>query len=216
MWMITSFVTKSTKNILSLFFPASCFICNQAKDNESVCATCLSQCKKAVDTPSPYIESLYSFKDSSIKRIIHAIKYFHRSDLLIPFTIAISSEIKKIENSSTYILISIPMPKLRLYRRGYNHSEALAQKISSILNIPFKKDILLRNPTQKKVRQVTTHSRGERFKNQHNSFIVSKNVQGKNIILIDDVTTTGATLNEARRVLLAHGAKDVKAFTIAH
>ncbi len=54
------------------------------------------------------------------------------------------------------------------------------------------------------------------MKNQHGSFGVIDEVQNKNIILIDDVTTTGATLVEARTVLLKHGAKSVLAYTLAH
>ena len=60
------------------------------------------------------------------------------------------------------------------------------------------------------------HSRAERLKNQHNAFVVQTSVQGLSVILVDDVTTTGATLLEARKVLLEAGATSVQAYTVAH
>ncbi len=217
MWMIRTLFSKSIKYIVALFFPTSCYIChNSQQENISICVTCLSRCKKAVDTPSPFISSLYSYKDPSIKKIIHAIKYFHRKDLILPFAQQMSKELQKIEAISSYTIIPIPMPTLRKYIRGYNHSTVLAQEISTILKIPTTSKILLRNPTNTKVRQVETHTRNERFKNQHNTFIVTTNVSGMNLLLIDDVATTGATLSAARKILLEHGAASVQAFTIAH
>ncbi len=217
MWMISTLFSKSTKYIVALFFPTSCYICHASQqENISICTTCLSRCKKAVDTPAPFISSIYSYKDPSVKKIIHALKYFHRKDLILPFAQQISEELQKIEAISSYTIIPIPMPTLRKYIRGYNHSTALAQEISNTLNIPTTSKILLRNPANIKTRQVETHTRNERFKNQHNTFIVSTDVAGMNILLIDDVATTGATLSAARKILLEHGAASVRAFTIAH
>lgn len=216
MWMIQQLILKYLHTIVATVFPHHCYVCKKEKDNESICKECLMTFKLVIETPSPYITSIYSFKDIRIKKIIHAIKYFHRKDLLYPFAKSLGKEIQCIENYESYTLIPIPMPLLRKHIRGYNHSEILADFIGKELKIPVKCDILLRNPTQTKKRQVLLSSRKERLKNQHGAFIVTSDIQRGNFILIDDVTTTGATLHVARKKLLAHGASRVCAFTIAH
>ena len=98
--------------------------------------------------------------------------------------------------------------------RGYNQAELIAKEISEKLYIPINNKILFRIKNPK--RQVKTSTRSERLKNQHNTFKVAEGVLNSNIILVDDVTTTGATIKEARDILIKNGAKKVMAITIAH
>lgn len=205
-----------TKLITLLFFPPYCFICKKGNDRDALCKECLSLLSPAITTPSPFITNIYSFKDPRIKKIIHAIKYYHRKDLIIPLAKKLAQEITFMEKYESYTLIPIPMPALRKYVRGHNHSEVLAKCISEEISLPITNSTLLRNPLVSKKRQAIISSRKERFQNQKNVFVVAGSVAGMNIILIDDVTTTGATLSEARRALLAHGASSVCAYTIAH
>ena len=215
MWTISSSFSK----VVSIIFPPHCYGCG--KDNISLCESCLSHCKKTLDTPSLYITSVYSFKDPLIKKAIHAIKYFHRKDLIAPLTTELAKEVNRLVSATPYtlspipcLLIPIPMPTLRKYMRGYNQSEEIAKELSLQCHLDYDSKILIRKISPK--RQVTTKTRGERLKNQHNSFKVIKNVEGLHIILVDDVTTTGATFHEARETLLKAGAKSVKAVTLAH
>lgn len=213
MWMISTIISSLT----SIFFPTYCYICKkEGLQEQSICESCIAKLKPAIDTPAPYVSSLFSFKDPAVKKIIHAIKYFHRKDLIAPLALKIAHKIAKKENMATYALVPIPMPKFRSYLRGYNHDEALVFAIAHHTKLSARTDILIRNPLKNKKRQVLTKSRSERLNNQHDMFIVHSDLAGMSIILIDDVATTGATLSEARRVLLQHGAGSVEAFTIAH
>jgi ComF family protein len=106
------------------------------------------------------------------------------------------------------------MHPLRQMARGYNQAEALAKIAARISSLPISTTLLKRNSMLKQ--QVKTRSRTERLKNQHNAFSVLLDVTGKDFILIDDVTTTGATLLSARKALIDKGAKNVWAVTIAH
>jgi ComF family protein len=205
-----------------------------------LCISCLKNTRKALDTPAIYIISIYSFKDLIIKKSIHAIKYFHRKDLIDPLTQELANELGNITTSEqirtkndrgaksdeeirsqqakdltkNWVLVPIPMPRLRKYIRGYNQAELIANSLSKKCSIKVRNDLLIRLKSPK--RQVKTKTRSERLLNQHNSFKVIDNVKGMNIILVDDVTTTGATISEARNTLLKAGASNVKAVTIAH
>lgn len=208
MWMIK----KITETLLLFLFPSYCYLCK--KENGSICIDCIQKRARSIDTPAPFITSIYSFKDPSIKRIIHAIKYFHRKDLIRPLVTPLAKELNA-RTLSDHVLVPIPMPRLRRYMRGYNHAQAIAYELSLQTNIPVLHDVLVRS--QSKKRQVTTRSRKERIKNQHGAFsVTTKNIVAMRIILVDDVTTTGATLLEAREALLHHGALSVEAVTIAH
>lgn len=207
MWMIRIF--------FDILFPPQCIKCH--KEGTPFCDTCLSICKKSLHPNNSTIISVYDFRDITIKKAIHAIKYFHKKDLLSPLTKALASEIKKeilSTEQSIWVLVPIPMPLFRKYMRGYNQAELIAFEIKKIIPILSVENVLSRKRTP--IRQAITKTRQERLHNQINSFQVIGDVTNMNIILIDDVTTTGATLLEARKELLRAGAKNVRCATLAH
>ncbi len=204
--MITTLFSK----ILSILFPERCYGCQ--REGISLCDSCLSTSKRPLSLPYPFIISRYSFKSAVIRRSIHAIKYFHRKDLLLPLGKRVAEEI--IEHKLSGILIPIPMHPLRQMMRGYNQAEALATIVAHTTSLPFSPTVLKRRFLLKQ--QVKTASRKERLRNQRKAFSIEENVQGKDFILIDDVITTGATLLSARKALLEKGARNVWAVTIAH
>jgi predicted amidophosphoribosyltransferase len=109
------------------------------------------------------------------------------------------------------------MYRTRLWSRGYNHASYIAKAYSELLSLPVEESLLIRirpSPQQAKMK----HKR-ERERNIHNVFGVhTKTNLPKNttIILVDDTTTTHATLYEAKRVLEKAGYTNVRAITLAH
>jgi competence protein ComFC len=106
-----------------------------------------------------------------------------------------------------------------LRERGFNQAQLLAEEISKLdggTNFGLEKDVLKRPKDSE--HQAHIKDKKGRLKNASGAFAVNniESVKGKNIILIDDVVTTGATLHEAKRVLRQAGAKKVVAFTVAH
>lgn len=203
-------INQLIKTGLEILFPTHCFICK--KQSVSLCLDCLNSRKKTVNQPYSYITSIYCFKDPYIKKIIHTIKYFHRKDLIPPLVKSCLPFFP--EHRELSILVPIPMPKMRKHIRGYNQATEIAAELSKLTELKVNDDLLsrLRSPS----RQVTKSSRSSRLQNQKGSFMSTSQVKGLDIILIDDVTTTGATINEARKVLIENGARSVIAFTIAH
>ena len=133
--------------------------------------------------------------------------------------------IKKIEDDNmlsapaNMLIIPIPLSKKRLKERGFNQSEILAQEMSYR---DREENFILETSVLYRIRdtgsQALIKDRETRMNNVKGCFAVNnKNkILGKNIILIDDITTTGATLEEARKVLWDNGAQRVIAFTVAH
>lgn len=199
-----------------IIFPPRCFGCR--KEREIFCPRCLSLSRKALNTPYPYIISLFDFKEKNIRRAIHAIKYYHRKDLISPLAYELAKELEKADSyrptADSWVLVPVPMPAMRKLLRGYNQAELIALALGKELSLPVRTDILKR--TRSPLRQVRAATRNERTQNQKGSFATVKNPSGMRIILVDDVTTTGATLQEARRTLLADKAEGVLAVTLAH
>ena len=113
------------------------------------------------------------------------------------------------------LLIPVPLHPKRLKERGFNQSLLLVKELSRKTGIPYRKQILKKSrPT---IPQVNLNGK-EREKGVKGSFQImdGEEVEGKSILMVDDVYTTGATVNECSKVLLTGGAKRVDVFTLAH
>ena len=111
------------------------------------------------------------------------------------------------------VVCCVPMSEERLKKRGYNQSEILAKKVAEKINVPFT-DCLIK---VKETERQATLSRAERLKNLTDSFKVKdkKAIRGKNVLLVDDVTTTGATAEAIAVKLKKAGAIRVHLLTVA-
>ena len=156
------------------------------------------------------------------------------------------SELSVMENFREPLLIPIPLSAKRYHERGYNQAELICKELVRLSRNHLTKNPLasplsggnnlspLTRGGQEGLRlennilikpketehQARIHNRNERLKNIIGSFAVKNSsenlIKKRNIILIDDITTTGATLNEARKVLKQAGARKIIAFTLAH
>jgi ComF family protein len=111
-------------------------------------------------------------------------------------------------------IIPVPLHRRKQKQRGYNQSEAFALGIGDKWKVPVHTDLLLRKTfTQTQTRK----SRWERWRNVQEVFVAGnpEQIKGKNILLVDDVVTTGATLEACARVLMDAGAERVDIYTIA-
>lgn len=141
------------------------------------------------------------------------MKFFGRKDIAVRLSSALARVVAGIPEHQSYVIVPIPMPRMRKYIRGYNQSEVLARHVASQCSMRVEPSFLRRTTTPE--RQMKVASRSKRLLNQRGTF-ASGDVSGARILLIDDVTTTGATLAEARRTLLQAGALEVRALTVAH
>lgn len=107
----------------------------------------------------------------------------------------------------------MPLHFSRKRERGYNQSRILAEEISKTVSVPLREKVLVR---KKRTEDQTHLSVEERERNVKDAFAVTTNssLQGRRVILVDDVMTTGATLKECARVLRQAGAREVVGVTL--
>jgi ComF family protein len=111
------------------------------------------------------------------------------------------------------LITSVPLGLVRFRERGYNQATLLARPIALFLNIPFSSKALSRT---RETRTQVGLSVYERMENMSGAFLAkNKLVQGKNIFVVDDVATSGATLNSCAKALLDGGALKVYGFSLA-
>ena len=171
-----------------------------------------------------WISALFHYKDNRVRAIIWKLKYKentlpleHIGQLLYEEIIALISDISLFNAEAEFILIPIPISLERRSERGYNQSEHIAK---AILDYDHDRTLTYAPQWLNKIKETAIQSRSvsreERMRNLVGCFEANPLVEGKYVILIDDVVTTGSTLSEARNTLLSAGVRDVFAFTIAH
>ena len=172
-----------------------------------------------------YVDSLFEYRHPLTKQIVWHIKYRNNTTLGKTMALCMHDTLLSIQfdatlfaNSTPPILVPIPMSTQRKRQRGFNQAYTLARLLYKHDPQTYKDVANVIQYKKSHKPQTSVSHREERIANVRNSMFVphAKKIQGENIILIDDVTTTGATLKEARRALKDAGAKSVRAITIAH
>ena len=213
--------------ILDIVFPVKCILCDKA--GADLCLKCLKDAPMAERESAKWIFPLYDYRHPAIKKSLWLLKYKGKKRLANVFAEIIHekileelSELSVLENFTEPILIPIPLSPKRYRERGFNQTELICRELIKIndirqgINIKLENNILLKPKDTE--HQARIKDRRERLKNIAGSFSVknSDKIKGRNIILIDDILTTGATLSEAKKVLKQAGARKVIAFTVAH
>ena len=214
---------KSIKDkIISFIYPKKCIFCSEIIPNDKIiCKFCKG--KVCTDTKIEIISnigekiisciSVFKYTDD-IRRILLKFKFSGYRYYSEFFSEILAEEIikNKIDNNID-IVTCVPLSRNRKIQRGYNQSELVAKLVAKNINIEYK-DTLTKikdNPEQHKL------AYDERFKNVKNVYKI-KNIQDiyqKNILICDDIVTTGSTLRECCKILIKNGANSVVCCAIA-
>jgi len=217
-------LTDLFTSIIDLLLPQRCVAC--AEPGTLFCATCLTRIPSAPPAEHSFIRAVFDYHHPAIKRAIWRFKYKNARGVARVFAEKLYEEIMgelgdSLDASSreTFLLVPIPLHKKRLRERGYNQSELLARAIlkhDDAHIFELAPNLLVRTHATKP--QARSEKRAARLANLRGAFACPDpaHVRGRTIILIDDVTTTGATLLEAKRALAKAKPRAVLAFTIAH
>ena len=212
------------RRFLDTLFPDRCVWCGIR--GSLVCDQCIKKIAPAGAPVHPFMMSVFAYHDPRVKKLIWFLKYRNArrvARLCAPAVASVLTEFIGEEqafiNSQKILLVPIPLSKKRMKKRGYNQAEILAREVVACMS---NKTISLDATLLKKVAETTPQAdikkKHIRLINLGDCFTVSNEIQDTSpvIILIDDVTTTGATLVAARRVLRAAGFRKVYALTVAH
>jgi competence protein ComFC len=230
--------------LLEIIFPTKCIACGKA--GADLCIACLTETPAAERETAKWIFPLYDYRHPPIKKALWLFKYKGKKRLASIFAEAMYdkimeelSDLSMMENFTNPILIPIPLSSKRYRERGYNQAELICIELIRLsktnpLSPPLAplsinewrgaggevftlmSNILIK--PKETEHQARIENRTERLKNIVGSFSIknAEQVKNRNIILIDDITTTGATLSEAKKILKGAGARKVIAFTVAH
>lgn len=169
--------------------------------------------------PLPYKKPLVRYAIQAVKYHGHKRAAILLGETLTPFVAEELAELRMYGSFLHPLLIPIPLHKKRLHERGYNQAERIAKALYNSIEcegMALELDILIRSKYTKS--QAHSTSKTKRFANMKGAFTVTDRecVVDKDILLLDDVMTTGATLSEAQRTLYKAGARNVVCIAVAH
>ena len=221
------------ENILNLVYPNICLICSESllRSENCICQSCVSNIPRtnlhrikdnAIENKflgKVKIESgtafFYFTKGSPFQKILHELKY--RGNRNVGKVLGMYAAADLCEDNyfaDVDMIIPVPLHPKKLKKRGYNQSEYIAQGMSQILQKPLETKLLYRSQNTE-----TQTKKGvfERFQNTEGVFETKQNEKlvGKHILLVDDVLTTGSTLEAASQALLSMESVKVSVFTLA-
>ncbi len=227
-------VMKTVKYLTNLVFPPKCIFCNkliETKSGVEICEPCFELIPfidgaeimpfavdgKFMDKKLNFCDGIICICSYSgiIRKAVIKYKFNNRPGFSRVFAMLISDKLKKMTACQKFdIIISVPLYKQRENARGYNQSLLISKILSRELGLPEKSKVLSR------IRSTSTQSllkREDRRSNVSDAFKVNdpNEIYNKAILLIDDIMTTGITLNECSKVLKEAGARSVVAAVIA-
>ena len=218
------------RGLIDFVYPPLCLLCDErlAEDETFLCSGCretLSAVEGPICNGEDYSRKLmgkvyfarsvaFFHYTPAMQKLIHGFKYRNLPRLVDFFAEEISRRMFNMPGCLEFdLMVPVPLHGTRRRERGYNQAELLARRLSEKTGIPLLHDGLIRTRYTSQQAKLDGRQRSENVKN---AFRVKnpQNVHRRKTAVVDDVLTTGNTLNECARVLLEAGAEQVTALTI--
>jgi ComF family protein len=210
------------EKILDFFFPKYCLGCK--REGKYLCIDC-QETIEVFDThklfKGKFLDDLYfatDYKNPLLKKAISIFKYppFIK-ELSVPLSFLIIKHFQLLEkspdfNKENFYIVPMPLEIQRLKWRGFNQAEELAKNLANFFQIEIMENVISR---KKKTLPQVILTEKERKENVKDAFQIEKEIEEKNILLVDDIFTTGATMEEAAKTLKKAKAKKVIGIVIA-
>jgi len=201
------FICSSCRRSIPRIMPLLCPRCGKPQPSGILCPGCINW-RAEIDG----IRSPFQF-DGIMRQAIHQLKYKNLRALVEPLAGLLNDYL--ITNPIPgEVLVPVPLHRKRLRERGYNQSSLLAKELGKLLNLPVVDDCLIRQ--QHAPPQARTSTIEERRNNVAGAFTCHDHrLRDKQVLLIDDVSTSGATLDACATALKANGATSVWGLVLA-
>jgi len=201
------FLCYSCCQSLPRIMPPLCPRCGKPQPRGILCPSCVGW-----QTEIEGVRSPFRF-DGVIRQAIHQLKYRNLRALAQPLAKLLKDYLTT-NATPGEVLVPVPLHQKRLKERGYNQSQLLARELGKLITLPVVDDCLIRQ--RYALPQARTSSVEERRSNVANAFICRDHrLQDKQVLLIDDVATSGATLNACASALKTAGATSVWGLVLA-
>ena len=224
---------RYTEDLINLLFPELCNGCGKLlyRGEEQICTKC------RYDLPytdfhlykenlvakqlwgrlalNAAMAMLYFKKNTKVQNLIHSLKYDGKTEVGVFLGKLMAQQLKKSEfYQDIDLVIPVPLHQKKLRTRGYNQSEYIANGLAEEMGITASTKNLLR---KKATESQTKKTRYIRFENMQDVFEIKNpaELSGKHVLLVDDVITTGATLEACGNALLTSGVKKLSIAAIA-
>ena len=217
---------------LDLLLPLKCLGCG--REGDLICPSCRQSlpgirlplcqrcgatvsegnlCRSCIHYPLTIdgIRSVFLFQ-STVRQAILQLKYRHLKTIAAPLGQLLAEHLSS-HPLKGEMLVPVPLHPKRLRERGYNQASLLAKELGKLFSLPVVEDTLVR--VRDTISQASTASAIERRRNVKDAFVCHEGLEGKQVLLIDDVCTTGATLDACSTALKAAGASSVWGLTVA-
>lgn len=224
---------KWLNHLIDIIYPKTCEACREPLlgGEKLICTQCLISLPRTNShvesdnlierrfwgkTDISYVVSYLRFsKKSKVQRLLHQLKYKNKPELGVLLGELYGRDLKATAfDKNIDFIIGVPLHKEKEKQRGYNQADCIAQGLSKALEVPYSTSLarkVIRTDTQ------TKKSRFERYMNVKDAFEISdkEKVKDKRIAIVDDVLTTGSTIESFARTLLESGCAEVSVITIA-
>jgi competence protein ComFC len=210
--------------LIEILFPTKCLGCSIK--NEILCDNCISKIDQAERETENNIVAVFDYRNPIIKKAIWELKYHHKhylgkklGQLLYESLIEDISNMKiEVAGREIYV-IPVPISNKKTKKRGYNQALAIAKGFCDSAEkgvFELKNGVVIKKVET--IPQAKITNRKRRLENVRGVFEIKNKeiIRGRTIIVIDDVTTTGGTINEIIKILKKAGAKRVVGFAVAH
>ena len=179
-----------------------CPVCALPSPHGATCGKCLRRAPAFDHTVAAFA---YAFP---LDKLIQAVKFSERLNLIAQLADALAQGI----NIRPDAIVALPLHPMRLRERGFNQSQLLAARLARRLNIPLLNNICQRTRNTTPQSTLAWQARG---KNMRQAFTCSADLSGKHIAIVDDVMTSGASIEELARTLRQAGATQISAWVVA-
>ncbi len=210
---------KFFEKLLNLIYIQPCYFCHSTKDDSIICKNCYN--KIHFMPPAVFKECLgcniYAccLYDDKIKKLIKDLKYHNQKKLADLQAEIMYKYWVQLNLKEEYLILPVPIHENRKKERKYNHMDIVGDEFSRLTKFEINKKLLLRvKDTQKQF----SLNKSQRIKNIKGAFGININEiteRNKNILIIDDITSTGITIEEIIRTLHKSGYKKITALTLA-
>ena len=207
---------KILDSFLDLIYRKKCYFCRNSKYSVKMCPKCYEKLEFSDFKTNRIIEGVDVFcagiYTKELQKLIRGLKYHRQKDLAYfqaKFMFDYFKEIDFLQNKN-FVLVPVPLHSKRIKNRKYNHMELVCKEFSNMSGFEYNFELIKRIKNTKPQYKLT---KLERTKNLSGAFVVNKEFyNGKTLLILDDICTTGSTFEEMIKTLNAEGISDIVCF----